>query len=221
MQQILNVITASPTVDLVSLDDMKKKLQIPAADTSKDFLLQEIITNASDTIARMCNRVFGRELVEETFYQLEDETTPSTQRLYLSRWPVASVDIESMTCDDVDILPDSGQPISGEWVLEQLTGTLYRPRNMGAWGGVIDVTYTGGYDLPDGAPASLKFAVEAIIREGYSAWSRNPASFGVRQISHKESRVGYFAPNMFPTLGIPATWTQVGGVLHKYMRHWI
>jgi hypothetical protein len=222
MQQILNVITPSPTQDLVSLDDMKQKLQIPSADTSKDFLLQEIITNTSDTIAKMCLRVFGKEKVDETFYQLEDATTPATRRLYLSRWPVTKSDIEAFTQDGVDYLPDViGPAWEGSWVLEETTGTLYQRTATGPWGGVIDVIYTGGYDLPDGAPGALKFATEALIREGYSAWSRSPASLGVRQIGHKEARVSYYAPNMFATLGNPATWTQVGGVLHKFTRLWI
>jgi hypothetical protein len=222
VQQILNVITESSTQDLVSLDDMKQKLHIPPTDTTKDFLLQEIITNTSGAIAEMCNRVFGKGKVEETFYQLEDATTPATRRLYLSRWPVAKADIETFTQDGVDYLPDAiGPPHLGSWVLEESTGTLYQQPPAGAWGGVIDVVYTGGYDLPDGAPGALKFATEALIRESYTSWIRNPSSFGVRQIGHKEARVSYYAPNMFPTLGIPATWTQVGGVLHKFTRYWM
>jgi hypothetical protein len=218
MQQILNVLTAAPTQDLVSLTDMKQKLFIPDADTSKDFLLQEIITNTSETIAKLCNRVFGYESVDETFYQLEDGCS---RRLYLSRWPVVKSDIETFTQDGSDLLALWGPPGVGEWVLEQETGTLYRPPPLGPWLGVIDVNYSGGYVLPDAAPGSLKFAVEALIREGYTAWLRSPASFGVRQISHKEARIGYYAPNMFPTTGVPSTWQSVTSILNKYIRHWV
>ena len=192
MQHILNVITPSDTQDLVSLDDMKKKLFIADTDTSKDFLLQEIISNTSETIAKLCNRVFGYEAVEETFYQLEDG---SSQRLYLSRWPVVKADITAIsTADGTDLLPAMGS----DYVLEELTGTLYRRVDTGTWLGDVDVEYSGGYQLPDGAPASLRFATEALIREGYMSWIRSPGSFGVRQISHKEARIGYYGPNMFP-----------------------
>ena len=218
MQQILNVITPSETQDLVSLEDMKKKLFIPDTDTSKDFLLQEIITNTSEVIARLCNRVFGYETVDETFYQLEDGRS---RRLYLSRWPVVKDDIETITQDGDDLLPEFGPPGTGTWVLEELTGTLYLPPNGSGWYGVIDVVYAGGYKLPDGAPAALRFAAEALMREAYMSWLRPVGSFGVRQIAHKEARISYYAPNLFPTVGVPATWTSVMSILNKYTRLWV
>ena len=226
MQQIINVITPSVTYDLVTLDEMKMKLLIPTTNTQWDALLQELIDNISDTIARMCNRVFAYEEVEETFYQLEDNCY--TQRLYLSRWPVVLADIKTFTQDGTDITSwlTSGGPIlpngnGGACVLEQKTGTLYLPSDLGPWNGVIDLTYSGGYQLPDGAPGALKFCVEALIRESYMSWIRNPALFGVRQIAHKESRIGYYGPNMFPTMGIPETWKQVENLLYKFIRHWV
>ena len=228
MQQLLNVLTPSDTQDLVSLEDMKMKLLIQDSDTSKDGLLQELISNLSETIARMCNRVFAFEKVEETYYQLEDDPR-YTQRLYLSRWPVKLTDIVSLTQDGIDItstiapIPGDIIPVGvgGQCVLEQKTGTLYKPSSLGTWCGVIDVVYSGGYALPDGAPASLKFAVEALIRESYMSWIRNPALFGVRHISHKESRIGYYGPNMFPVTGLPETWKVVQSVLQKYIRQWV
>jgi hypothetical protein len=217
MQQILNVITPAPTYDLVTLAEMKMKLNIPSTDTSRDALLQELISNTSETIATMCNRVFAKETVDETFYQLEDEYcgAPPTQRLYLSRWPVAFADIETMTQDGVDLLATT------TWILEQATGTLYQPPTFGPWMGTIDVVYAGGYAIPDGVPNTLKFAVEAVLREQYASWIRNPALYGVRQLGHKESRVSYYAPNLMPTLGLAATWTQIEALLAKYIRHWV
>jgi hypothetical protein len=214
MQQILNVITPASTYDLVTLDEMKMKLGIDPSNTATDDLLSELITNVSETIAKFCNRVFAYEEVHETFYQLEDGFS---RRLYLSRWPVALSDIETITQDGKDILADQG----GTWVLEELTGTLYRLPIYGGWYGVIDVNYSGGYDVPDNTPGTLKFAVEAVLRESYMSWIRNPTLFGVRQVSHKESRVGYFAPNMFPVLGLPQTWQSVGTLLQKYIRQWV
>jgi hypothetical protein len=214
MQQILNVITPSPTQDLVSLEDMKQKLFIADTDTSKDFLLQEIITNTSEVVGKLCNRVFGYEEVDETFYQLDDD---SSKRLYLSRWPVVEADITALTQDGTDLTAELGT----NFVLEQLTGTLYMLPDNGPWYGTIDVTYSGGYQLPDEAPASLRFATEALIREAYMSWLRPVGSFGVRQIAHKEARISYYAPNLFPTTGVPATWATVMNILNKYVRHWV
>lgn len=218
MQQILNVLTPANSQDLVSLADMKEKLFIADSDTTKDFLLQEIITNTSETVAKLCNRVFGYEQVDETFYQLEDGCS---RRLYLSRWPVVQDDIATFTQDGSDLLTSGGPPGVGEWILEQETGTLYRPPPLEPWYGLIDVTYSGGYQLPDNAPGSLRFAVEALIREAYMSWIRSPSSYGMRQISHKEARIGYYPPSAFPTIGVPGTWDGVMNVLRKYIREWV
>ena len=220
MQHILNVLTPATSVppagpyDLVSLDEMKMKLMIPPTTTTFDALLTELITNTSETIARMCNRVFAQEQVDENFLQLNDGNG-TTQRLYLSRWPVALTDIVSINQNGNDILT------SGTWMLEESTGTLYQLINSGPWYGTVEVVYTGGYVLPDGAPGTLKFCCEAIIRESYMSWIRNPALFGVRMISHKELHLGYYGPNLFPTTGLPDTWKTVNALLSKYIRNWV
>jgi hypothetical protein len=215
MQQILNVVTPATSYDLVSLDEMKMKLGIPPTDTSRDALLQELITNISSVAADKCCRhpaSLVYETVDEKFYQLEDGCS---RRLFLSQWPVVRGDITSMTQDGVDLLTNT------DWILEEKTGTLYMPPAADPWFGVIEITYSGGYKNPDEVPGSLKFVVEAVLRESYMAWIRNPSMFGVRQIAHKEARVGYYGPNMFPTIGLSQTWDTCKGILNKYIRHWV
>jgi hypothetical protein len=214
MQQLLNVLTPATSQDLVTLADMKMKMGIPSTITTWDALLQELITNTSETIATLCNRSFGFEEVDETFYQLDDGYS---RRLYLSRWPVKTADITALTQDGTDLLPT----LNNGWFLEEKTGTLYGRPDLGYWFGTIDVVYSGGYQLPDSAPGPLAFAVEALLREQYMSWIRSPSSFGVRQIRHKESAIGYYGPNLFPTTGLPATWATVQTVLNKFMRHWV
>jgi hypothetical protein len=214
MQQILNVITPAASYDLVTLAEMKASLLIPPTDTSKDVLLTDLITSISETVATMCNRVFGADTVDETFYQLEDGTS---QRLYLSRWPVKLADISSLTMDGSDLMINSNVL----WVLEEDTGTLYSYPTTGPWYGVIDAKYTGGYVLPTDAPGPLKFAVKALVKESYSGWIRNPALFGIRQVGHKESRIGYYQPNLLGVMGTPETWQNVKNVLNKYIRYWV
>jgi hypothetical protein len=214
MQQILNVITPAASYDLTTLDAMKAGLQIPPANTTNDALLQSLITDISETIAKMCNRVFGYEQVDETFYQLEDD---SSRRLYLSRWPVVKADITTLTQDGADLLVNEGIT----WMLEEATGTLYSFPTSGPWYGVIDAVYSGGYDLPEDAPGPLSFAVQGVIRESYMAWIRNPQLYGVRQIGHKESRVAYYQPNLLTTMGSPDTWKSVQSILNKYIRFWV
>ena len=225
MQQLLKVVTPADSQDLVSLDEMKVKLGISEGDTSQDVLLQNLITNVSEAIAKMCNRVFGYEVVDESFFQLNDEWcgAPPTRRLYLSRWPVVLDDISAITTtiDGSGIVTDLLPTVNQNWWLEEETGTLYQRPDLGPWINTVEVQYSGGYELPDDAPGALKFGAEALLREGYAAWTRSPSLFGVRQLSHKESRIGYYGPNMFPTLGMPATWKQVEALLNKYIRHWV
>jgi hypothetical protein len=218
MQQILNVLVKADTYDLVTLEGMKAMLLIPPTDTSKDILLTELITVVSETVAKMCNRVFSYEKVREQFYQLEDG---NSSRLYLSRWPVKFADIESINRDDddYDLLPDNPT----RWLLEEETGMLYSYPASGYWYGTVDVIYSGGYVLPDEAPGPLKFAVAGVIRESYMAWIRNPALFGVRQLGHKEARIAYYDPTKLGVaLGSPETWQAVQSVLDaRYTRFWV
>src|SRR5262245_1038277 len=212
MQQILEVITPATSNDLTALADMKALMLI--TDTTTDAMLTQLITEISETVARMCNRVFGYETVEESFYQLEDG---ASQRLYLSRWPVALANITSFTSDDgIDFLT-----LPGEWLLEEATGTLYRKPANGPWYGVIEVHYSGGYQLPDAAPGPLAFAVQALVRESYMGYLRNPHLFGVRQTRHKESSQSFYAPNLIATMGTPETWRGVQSILNKYIRLWV
>lgn len=216
MQHILNVLEKADTYDLVGLDEMKQMLMIPASDTSKDAMLTAMISTISETVAKMQNRVFAKEKVRETIYQLEDG---DSRRIYLSRWPVKLVDIESITRDDTyDVLLDEGNG----WTLEEETGTLYRYPPGGAWYGVTEIVYSGGYELPEEAPGPLKFALAGVLRESYMAWVRNPSLYGIRQLGHKEARVSYYQPDQISTLGSPDTWRAVQSVLDaKYTRFWV
>jgi hypothetical protein len=126
-------------------------------------------------------------------------------------------DITAMTQDGNDLLASEGI----NWMLEQATGTLYSFPTSGPWTGVIDVQYSGGYDLPEDAPGPLAFCIKAVTREAYASWTRDPSLYGVRQISHKESRVGYYAPNLMSSMGMPETWKNIENILSKYIRHWV
>jgi hypothetical protein len=141
----------------------------------------------------------------------------------LSRWPVKLADISSIshTVDGSGTIDDWLPSANQSWFVEELTGTLYLRPDLGPWLDTIDVKYSGGYKLPDEAPADLTFAVEAVIREQYFIAIRNPALFGVRQLSHKESRVAFFPPTTLSAAGLPQTWESLKNVLASYYRHWI
>jgi len=68
--------------DLLTLDEAKMLLGLSLADTSKDAQLSLQISIASQTIARMANRIFAEQTVIETWREV------GNGRLFLSQWPI-------------------------------------------------------------------------------------------------------------------------------------
>ncbi len=181
MQSTIVVVTPAASIDLISLDEFKRALNI--TNTTQDEMLAELITRVSGEIAAYCNnRVFGFEQVVETFTEISD----STRRLFLARFPVAQ--------DGITDIQSGGGPLPAPdaVMLDSLWGKLTLP----AGGSFVEqavISYSGGYNLPDEAPPALKSAAVMLMREAYYASKRGDAS--VRMIGHKESRVIYFDPN--------------------------
>jgi hypothetical protein len=235
MQHILNVIETADSVALLSLAEAKALLKIPATDTSNDAVLTMMIEQTSDEIAVLAGRVFVYEKVQETFFDISN----GEKRLYFSRWPVQIEDILELTADGVDILPNLWpQPlpptapptapsttISGNWILNQIKGYMYKPPS-GIWSGNVNAIYSGGYKLPDDAPPALKGVATLVLRDAYWAYLRGAVLTGVRMISHKHARVQYYpqgqtAGSSGSVMSSPATQRAVNDVLAHYIRHWL
>jgi Phage gp6-like head-tail connector protein len=179
MHSILEIIdesTASAGPDLISLDDLKLALRIE--DATEDAALQAAITMQSRIIAEYCNRRFGLAEVLETFTFDRDEYLPTRQALTLSLYPVIEiieVSTAGATAADYDFDPASGRL----WM-------------EGCWAEtVVAVLYSGGYDLPEQAPARLQQAVIQAVDEGRTTGSRDA---GIREVQHGDARVAYFTP---------------------------
>lgn len=173
--QIIEESTASAGPDLVSLDDLKAALGI--AGTAEDAQLQAQITFQSRIIAEYCDRRFGRAEALETFRFDRGEVLPARNALVLKLYPVTEV-IElagTMDADGYEFDPASGRL----WMT-----------NGGCWADVVSVTYSGGYDLPEEAPARLAAAVIESINETRMIGTRDPA---IQSVQHGDVRVGYFS----------------------------
>jgi Phage gp6-like head-tail connector protein len=176
---ITKIITPAINRDLMTLDDLK--LALGVADTSQDAALSRYITSYSDVIATLCNRVFARETLTETWRDLD------SNHIFLSHYPIAiESDITSVQCPRGTTLDPSSYEIDLKEGKIALFATQSEP---------ITVTYTGGYALPDDAPPALQEAMVVIVREARAAAMRAAVS-GIRSMSHKESRVVYFDPNL-------------------------
>jgi hypothetical protein len=175
---ITKILTPADTYDLLTLDAIKLAMGIPPTDTSQDAQLAEDITRYSDVISSLCNRVFAREEVRETWRCL------GSRRMFLSHWPAAEADIASVESPRGSTLDPSVYEFEEQSGKLELFETRSEP---------IVVTYTGGYNLPEDAPPALRQVCEIMLLEG-RALRRSFGSSGIRSISHRESRVMFFDP---------------------------
>jgi hypothetical protein len=200
---------------LMSLEEAKAALGVVSTDTTQDETLTFLLEVNSSTISALCNRVFAREKVEETWL---DEDEPgwalTNRRLYLTHWPVLEDDIESVTANGVDNL---------DWKLDEGAGKLSIFTGRSA---PVVVTYTGGYDLPYEAPFALKQCCSLMVAT--SKGQQQAAQLtGVRMISHKESRVMFHSPNAGGSSsggssgGTNAQQQAVQAILNRFARQWI
>ncbi len=171
--EILEEATDSAGPDLISLDDLKLALGI--TDDTEDAVLQAAITFQSRIIAEYCDRRFGRAEALETFTLDRGEVLATRNALTLSLYPV------------VEILEVSSVGITGsDYELDPVTGRLW----FDAWcSGAVSVSYSGGYDLPEEAPARLQRAVILAVNEGRTSGTRDPS---IREVQHGDTRISYF-----------------------------
>lgn len=181
MHSILEIIgesTDSAGPDLISLADLKLALGI--TDSAEDAALQAAITFQSCIIADYCERRFGLAEALETFTFDFNEVVLPRQALTLSLYPVVEI-VEVSTAGAT----------SGDYEFDPESGRLW---TTGVWAEtVITVLYSGGYDLPEGAPARLQAAVIAAVNEGRTTGSRDA---GIREVQHGDTRVSYFTPSL-------------------------
>jgi len=169
--EILDEATDSAGPDLISLADLKFALGI--TDDSQDAVLQAAITFQSRIIAEYCDRRFGRADVLETFTFDPDESMLTRQALTLSLYPVAEI-----------LEVSSAGATAADYDLDPVSGRLW-----GGWSGTVAVAYSGGYDLPEEAPARLQKAVIEAVREGQTSGARDPS---IREVQHGDTRISYF-----------------------------
>jgi hypothetical protein len=208
--RVVKVLTPADSYDLLSLDELKVAMEIPASDTSQDVLLQQYITRFSDVVATTCNRVFAYEEVAEIWRCTNVDFINGMKRLFVTHYPIdptAQIVLESPT----------GTPLDpSTYVVEEKSGKV---ELLQTWAEPITITYSGGYDLPEEAPPALKQATELMIREG-QALAQRMLNSGIRSISHRESRVMFFDPLtlLTKTEGFGFATTAANALLMHYVR---
>lgn len=191
MHQILEILeeaSDSAGPDLISLDDLKLALGITG--TAEDAQLQAMITLQSRLIAEYCDRRFGMAEALESFTFDHYESLPSRQALVLSLYPVNQifeVSTAGATAADYEFDPRSGRL----WLSKDQYWNYWGPYNSSPYPslGSVMVTYSGGYDLPEQAPARLQKAIIEAVRDGRASGARDPS---IREVQHGDTRISYF-----------------------------
>jgi hypothetical protein len=208
------VLEPADSYALLTLEEAKTILGISSGDTSEDDQIKMWIDQYSDVVATMCNRVFAKEKVQETW---RGDLMPfDSPRLFLTHYPVEDADIESVESPRGSIID------SAAWEVENGSGKL---RIDGAWSEPITVIYTGGYDLPDDAPDALKAATGLLIQGARSEMTTTAVS-GIRSITHRESRVQFMDTTSTGSKGggsgpLAKAADTANALLYKYMRFYV
>lgn len=165
MRSRLRIIEVAYSMDLTMLETARRELGITEADTSADAWISTLIRQASNMVSSYCNRMFGEETVEETFWP--DNPYECFDAIVLDRTPVTA--IASVLIDDTELG-------TSEYDLDERKGMLYRP--AGTWWSwrlftSLVVTYTGGYALLDDLPEDIERAVLMLVKGQYLSAGRN------------------------------------------------
>jgi hypothetical protein len=213
----IKVLTEATSFALMTLDEAKVLLGMSTADTSKDAQLEALIDQNSAVIAAMCNRVFAREKVRESWRCLGEPcgcNGAASCRIFLTHFPVIEGDIEKVEAPGGTIIDPS------TYELDEGSGKL---QLFGGWAEPLIVTYFGGYNLPDDSPDALKRAISLMV-SGSITEAAQAAVTGVRMIAHKDSRVMYHNPAQAAKAsgGSGSTSTQaVSSLLTRFTQYWI
>jgi hypothetical protein len=179
------VLEEAQNFDLVTLEQVKAFLNVQS-DTD-DVRLQDLITFASKVIADICDRVFALEKVSETTVL----NGSAEGGLVLNRYPVT----------EINTLENEGSFLDDDaYVLDAGGGVLHGPligKNV--------IVYSGGYELPEGAPGPLSMACIDLIRQTYYLGSRDPS---VQSITDNATgSIRFFPPPGMSRTGAPTAAT--------------
>jgi hypothetical protein len=174
----------APVYDLTTVDAVNAALGI-TGNTAADAAMGEKITMVSRIIGELCDRVFAMLTVSESFRM---SFYDPTKGLNLWQFPVnelTSITVGGTPADPASYELDHDAGLL--WLVPGIWPWAYPPINS-HWAGEVVLQYSGGYNLPDEAPASLAFAcIETLRWQRFSA-NRDPA---IRSTTHGDTTVAF------------------------------
>jgi len=149
---------------LVDATTVFAELGIVSPTDAQTAQMEIVIGQTSALISRYVDRQLAEEDVTDYFRQ------PTGDTLRLSRFPVANV---------LQVIEDGAEITPDDWELDDATGQMWRvngdDRSDWSTSGTTTVSYTGGYILPDGAPADIQRAAIDQAKAMYMGGGRDPA----------------------------------------------
>ncbi len=193
--------------DLISLEALKLALSI--TDDDDDAALTAQIALWSEIIAEYCDRRFAFGRARETFvFELYEWARPNAP-VVLQLYPIVVVDV--VTVDGVN----------ANYSFDAENGLLF-PSPGSSWSGTVVVEYSGGYILPEGAPARLRAAIIEAVRVSrqLQAVSAGGGAEGVREITHGDTHVSFIQQTTAQTTqstsgGVPVSVIDMIGPLKR------
>lgn len=223
---LIKILEPADHFGFMTPDQARLSMQITAGEPGgSDDYLHYLIDQNSSIISVLCNRVFARERVRETWRCLGEPCdcadAASSRRIFLSHWPVKEEDVEKVEAP-------RGYPLDRDcWELDEQAGRLSIYCGTAE---PIVVTYTGGFDLPDEAPPALRYAAMLLVASARTAASRESSATrmaGIKAIAHKESRVTFETGGTTETSGTGAAggattpaMAAVKDLLSHFTRYW-
>ena len=170
---VFTVVTPTTDHDMTDLPTVKAELNITTTDATRDSVLSRYITASSKAAEQFCNRVFVVEVVQDQFFPPRDRgwgvLDVGFDPLQLTRWPVVSGSISSVTENGVALV--EGTDFEADYNLGQLIrlGIDGYPRQWKRLPTVIN--YPAGYNP---IPVDVSEAIIRMVSQRYFARGRDP-----------------------------------------------
>ena len=191
--RVISILTPATSFGLLTLEEAKLALGMSITDASEDQQLSFWNEMNSETVMRLCNRIFAREEVREEWRELN-----GGWRIFPSHWPIKQADLLSVESPMGTVLDPSS------YELEEQSGKIEffgGSNGSSAWVEPVVVHYWGGYNLPNEAPQPLKRAV-AMLNLQNKLLSSLGTIAGIRALSHKEARVMFHDPSKLLSIAL-------------------
>lgn len=188
----ITVITASPAKDLVDLATVKDILGI--TDASQDAALALYIAEATDMAQNYCNRIFAKERLRERHRRkLFFDSERGVYTFSVSRPPIE--EIFEIKNPDATVIPthayeiiDADAGLIGLSAYEPYWGWRWWCAPNPASPYRIEIDYTGGFNLPLGAPGTP--ALPAGLGRGAIEFVKNVQTTAARQSDVTMEKIG-------------------------------